>query len=66
MKKLKKNKLDQIKKGKIMSALLKSSVFQMNESLQRLRENRLKFIFDEKISDSIKNRIVNNLCKTQE
>jgi len=49
-----------------MNALLKSTVFQMNEMLQRLKEHRIKCLFDEKISDSVRQRIINNLCKNQE
>jgi len=66
LKKLKKNNREEIQKNKIMNALLKSTVFQMNEMLQRLKEHRLKCIFDEKISDSVRQRIINNLCKNQE
>jgi hypothetical protein len=60
LKKLKVNNRDEIQKNKIMNALLKSTVFQMNEMLQRLKEHRIKCIFDEKISDSVKQRIINN------
>jgi len=38
----------------------------MSETFQRLREHRLKCLFDEKLSTSVKQRIINNLCKTQE
>merc|ERR1711976_763049 len=58
--------LRKLKKNKIMNALLKSTVFQMNEMLQRLKEHRIKCLFDEKISDSVRQRIINNLCKNQE
>merc|ERR1711862_362927 len=38
----------------------------MSESLNRLREHRIKCLFDEKISDSVRQRIINNLCKNKE
>merc|ERR1712228_534003 len=58
LKKLRINNREEIQKNKIMNALLKSTVFQMNEMLQRLKEHRIKCLFDEKISDSVKQRII--------
>jgi len=42
LKRLRANNREEIQKNKIMNALLKSTVFQMNEMLQRLKEHRIK------------------------
>merc|ERR1711976_12417 len=66
MRKLRANVREAAQKAKILNALQKSAVFQQSEMFQRLREHRLRCIFDEKISGSIRQRIINNLVKTQE
>merc|ERR1712194_981222 len=66
MRKFRANVRESLQKHKILMSLSKSAVFQQAEMLQRLREHRLKCIFDEKIDGSIRQRIINNLCKTNE
>merc|ERR1712194_794652 len=66
MRKFRANVRESAQKHKILMALSKSATFQQAEMFQRLREHRLKCIFDEKIDGSIRQRIINNLCKTNE
>merc|ERR1711959_14540 len=66
MRKFRANSREWLQKAKILNALSKSATFQQSEMFQRLREHRLKCIFDEKINGSVRQRIINNLCKTQE
>merc|ERR1712072_147576 len=66
MRKFRANSREYLQKAKILNALSKSATFQQSEMFQRLREHRLKCIFDEKINGSVRQRIINNLCKTQE
>merc|ERR1712178_642233 len=66
MRKFRQNSRDWLQKAKILNALSKSATFQQSEMFQRLREWRLKCLFDEKIDGAIRHRIINNLCKTQE
>merc|ERR1712072_1361249 len=66
LRKFRANVRECLQKQKILFALSKSATFQQSEMFQRLREHRLKCIFDEKINGSVRQRIINNLCKTQE
>merc|ERR1712151_988862 len=66
MRKFRANSREWLQKAKILNALSKSATFQQSEMFQRLREHRLKCIFDEKINGSVRQRIINNLWKTQE